>query len=437
MNYKETLDFLFNSLPMYQRIGKAAYKANLDNTLALDNALGNPHRYFKTIHVAGTNGKGSVSHMLASIFREAGYVTGLYTSPHLIEFRERIMIDGKMIGQKEVVNFVNRIKHEIIEIQPSFFEMTVAMAFDHFARKKVDIAIIETGMGGRLDSTNIISPVLSLITSIAMDHAEFLGNTELLIAKEKGGIIKLGVPVIAGINTPEVGEILMGIAEEKGSRIVFAGDIREFLFQTFSPNNTSFFHYINRQSDQPEMIHTDLTGTYQHENINNVLAAIDLLRESGWNLPESAVSRGLLHVGKNTGLRGRWEILGNNPRIIADTAHNEEGVRAVMEQLEQVPGRRLHIVWGMVGDKPVEKILILLPQNALYYFTQPSIERAMPVDRLVEAAGDAGIKGGSFSTVPDAFAAAKSGAERDDTIFIGGSTFVVADLLQAWRTPQI
>jgi dihydrofolate synthase / folylpolyglutamate synthase len=429
MNYRETIDFLFNSLPMYQRTGKAAYKANLNNTIALDTALGHPHRQFKSVLVAGTNGKGSVSHMLASIFREAGYTTGLYTSPHLVDFRERIRVNGEMIGEEHVVRFVDRIKDEIDRIQPSFFEMTVAMAFDHFAREKVDIAIIETGMGGRLDSTNIINPVVSLITSIAMDHAEFLGDTEVLIAREKGGIIKKGTPVIIGKNCEEVCEVLTEMAGEKEAGILFADRIRDFLFQTFTVGQTSHFHFKNHESGESETIHSDLSGTYQSENINLVLTAIGLLREAGWDLPDDAVADGFAHVKRNTALRGRWEILGANPRIIADTAHNESGIRAVMAQLKQVPSKRLHIVWGMVGDKPVEAILQHLPKEAVYYFTQPAIPRAMPVENLVQRTGAAGLQGDAYPAVAEAFAAAKKAAGPDDTIYIGGSTFVVGDLL--------
>lgn len=429
MNYQETIDFLFSSLPMYQRTGKAAYKANLDNTIALDTVLGHPHLRFKSIHVAGTNGKGSVSHMLASIFREAGYTTGLYTSPHMVDFRERIRVNGEMIGEAQVVGFVGRIKDEIDRIQPSFFEMTVAMAFDHFAREKVDIAIIETGMGGRLDSTNIITPVVSLITNISMDHAEFLGDTEVLIAREKGGIIKEGVPVIVGKNSDEVRDVFTEMAREKGSGIIFSDRIRNFLFQTFTASQTSHFHFKNHETGESEIILTDLTGTYQSENINVVLTTIGLLREAGWDLSEDAVVNGFAHVKRNTALRGRWEILGANPRIIADTAHNESGVRAVMTQLKQVPFKRLHIVWGMVGDKPVDAIIQHLPQEAVYYFTQPSIPRALPVEGLVQRAGAAGLKGESYPTVAEAFAAAGKAAGQDDTIYIGGSTFVVGDLL--------
>ncbi len=459
MNYRETIDFLFSSLPMYQRTGKAAYKANLDNTIALDKAVGHPHRQFRSIHVAGTNGKGSVSHMLASIFQEAGYKTGLYTSPHLVDFRERIRIDGEMIGEEQVVGFVRRIKDEIERIQPSFFEMTVAMAYDHFAREKVDMAIIETGMGGRLDSTNIINPVISLITNISMDHAEFLGNTEVLIAREKGGIIKKGVPVIVGKNREEVCGVFSEIAWEKGSGIIFADKIRAFLFQTLTASQTSNFHFKNLETRQTETILSDLTGAYQSENISLVLAAVEMMRNyelrgqpgvmteddvmkedglvredgmlkgAGWDIPEAAIVRGFEHVKENTGLRGRWEILGNNPRIIADTAHNEAGVRAVMDQLKQVPSRKLHIVWGMVGDKPVDTILQHLPREAVYYFTQPSIPRAMPVENLVQKAVAAGLRGNAFRSVTEAFGEAKLAAGPDDTIYIGGSNFVVADFL--------
>ncbi len=307
------------------------------------------------------------------------------------------------------------------------------MAFDHFAREKVDIAIIETGMGGRLDSTNIVTPLLSLITNISIDHAEFLGNTEVLIAREKGGIIKPGVPVIVGVNNGDIYNVFEQIAEEKKSNILFASDSREFRFQTFTADQTALFHFYNRQTGQPEVVHSDLSGRYQHENINLAMAATDLLRESGWKLPENAVSKGMLHVKSNTGLRGRWEILGTNPRIIADTAHNREGVRAVMGQLKEVPARRLHIVWGMVGDKPIDAIFQYLLQEAVYYFTQPSIPRAMPVDRLVATARTAGLKGSAFATVATAFAAAVHAAKPDDTIFVGGSTFVVADFLQTFR----
>lgn len=429
MTYQETIDFLFSSLPMYQRSGKAAYKANLDNTLALDKALGHPHKTFRSIHIAGTNGKGSVSHMLASIFREARYKTGLYTSPHLLDFRERIRVDGQMIPEARVTTFVERIREVIESMRPSFFEMTVAMAFDHFAREKVDIAIIETGMGGRLDSTNIITPVLSLITSISMDHAEFLGDTPELIAHEKGGIIKPHIPVAAGNNSTTVDAVFSRIAEEKNSTLCFAGHDRSYRYHTTTPDNLSVFHFANHRHNTPEAVMTDLQGVYQHENISLVLTAIELLNGMQLQLHGDAVARGFSRVVRNTALRGRWEILGANPRIITDTAHNEGGILPVMKQLQQLPAKTLHIVWGMAGDKATAQIFRLLPPEATYYFTMPSIPRAMPVDDLLQRATAAGLRGSAFNTVAEAFKAARSAAEPEDTIFVGGSTFVVADLL--------
>ncbi len=430
MTYQETIDFLFSSLPMYQRSGKAAYKANLDNTIALDKALGHPHKAFSSIHIAGTNGKGSVSHMLASIFREAGYKTGLYTSPHLLDFRERIRIDGEMIAEEQVTAFVERIRRLIEAMRPSFFEMTVAMAFDHFAREQVDIAIIETGMGGRLDSTNIITPVLSLITSISMDHAEFLGDTPELIAREKGGIIKPGIPVVAGRNSTSVNAVFSRMAETQNSQLLFADHARTFRYHTTTPDNLSLFHFTNHQNNAPETVLTDLQGTYQHENISLVLTAIERLNGMQLQLTSEAVGRGFARVKKNTALRGRWEILGANPRIIADTAHNAGGILPVMEQLRQVPAKRLHIVWGMVGDKATEEIFRLLPPEARYYFTSPSIPRAMPVNDLLQQATAAGLHGSAFHTVEEAFEAARTAAQPEDTIFVGGSTYVIADLLK-------
>ncbi len=429
MNYQETIDFLFESLPMFQRLGKAAYKANLDNTIALDNALGHPHRKFRSVHIAGTNGKGSVSHMLASVFQEAGYKTGLYTSPHMIDFRERIRINGEMIGEQQVVDFVGSNKEVIDKIKPSFFEMTVAMAFDHFAREKVDIAIVETGMGGRLDSTNIITPEVSVITSISLDHMEFLGENEALIAAEKAGIIKNKIPCISGKNTLQVNEVLEKVAAEKNTQLIYSDRKRNFEYQTFTIDNASIFHYRDLLVPGKTRITSDLGGAYQGENINIVLTTIETLKERSWEIPREAVSRGLAAVRKNTSLLGRWEILGANPRVICDTAHNEAGIRIVMEQLQNVPAKNIHIVWGMVGDKSIEKILPLLPANAVYYFTQPSIPRAMPVDIMVEKARDAGLSGSNHKLVEEAFKAALKNAETEDTIFIGGSTFVVADLL--------
>ncbi len=430
MNYEATIEFLFEQLPMYQRSGKAAYKANLDNTHALDSFLGHPHRNFRSVHVAGTNGKGSVSHMLASVLTAAGFKTGLYTSPHLLDFRERIMIDGEMIGKEEVVDFTERICETLETIQPSFFEMTVAMAFDHFARSKVDIAVIETGMGGRLDSTNIIAPILSIITNISLDHTEFLGGTIELIAAEKGGIIKEEVPLVVGENTASVIRVLSDMAAKKKAPFTEASTLRSFSFQTQTPDQEhTIFHYKNLQTDRSEDVKTDLGGHYQKENINTVLAAIDNLRASDLDIPPKAIERGLSAVKTNTSLRGRWEILGANPRIICDTAHNTAGVSAVSEHLRNIQHRHLHIVWGMVGDKPAGELLGLMPAEATWYFTQPSIPRAMNVEDLRNRAEAAGLHGKAFPTVLQAFEAAKREAGMEDTVFIGGSTFVVADLL--------
>ncbi len=429
MNYAETIEFLFSSLPMFQRTGKAAYKANLDNTHALDQVLGHPHKKFKSIHIAGTNGKGSVSHTLASVLQESGYRTGLYTSPHLVDFRERIRINGQMIGKDQVVGFVEEHMEAIEKIQPSFFEMTVAMAFDHFARQQVDIAVIETGMGGRLDSTNIITPEVAVLTRISLDHTEFLGNTEALIAAEKAGIIKEKVPVIAGNNTETVRRVFNEVAIQRNCPIHYATDDRTFSFQTFSGDQHSIFHYRNLASQEQESYRTDLLGRYQHENLSLALSTIDVLREAGWKIPVPAMRSGLQHIRNNTSLRGRWEILGANPRIICDTAHNASGVKAVMEQLQQTPSRKLHVVWGMVGDKPLEEVFQYLPADAVYYFTQPSIPRAMPVEELHKKAVNQGLSCTKYNSVQEAFQHALQASSPEDSLFIGGSTFVVADLL--------
>ncbi|MFC2089922.1 bifunctional folylpolyglutamate synthase/dihydrofolate synthase [Bacteroidota bacterium] len=436
MNYKETIQFLFSSLPMYQRDGKAAYKSNLNNTYVLDKALNHPHTKFKSIHIAGTNGKGSVSHMLASVFQAAGYKTGLYTSPHLLDFRERIRINGEKITEQAVVDFVERIEPVIRKIHPSFFEMTVAMAFDYFANEEVDIALIETGMGGRLDSTNIIQPVISVITSISMDHSEFLGNTLSRIAEEKCGIIKHNTPLISVSDPPEVKESILQAAESKKAKVFWANELWAFTYQMQSMNNTSLFHYHKVLMNAEEVFESDLTGSYQAENLSIALTTFDLLSENGWKIEKVHISEGLASVKKRTSLLGRWDILGANPRIICDTAHNSEGIQAVFNQLKEIPAKRLHVIWGMVSEKNPETILPLLPKNALYYFTQPSVPRRMPVEKLEAVAHDAGLKGNTFTDVKAAYDAAIAAAEPEDTVFIGGSTFVAADLY-AFLKPDI
>lgn len=429
MNYRETIEYLFTSLPMYQRSGKAAYKANLDNTLALDQLLEHPHRKFPSIHIAGTNGKGSVSHMLASVFQEAGYKTGLYTSPHLLDFRERIRINGAMISEDAVVSFVEKIKKLSEEIQPSFFEITVAMAFACFAEEEVDIAIIETGMGGRLDSTNIITPVLSVITNISLDHTEFLGDTVDKIAFEKAGIIKQDTPCVSGVDNPPADSVITRIASERNASLYCSYQEREFQFQTLLPDGKSMFYFAD-SSGKKMATGSDLPGSYQSENISLALTALNLLKQMGWTISPEALSAGMENVRKNTGIRGRWETLGSNPRVICDNAHNAAGVAAVVEQLLNTPAAALHIVWGMVSDKSAGDILKLLPQSATYYFTRASIPRAKPAGELQREAATAGLKGNTYPSVKEAYDAALSAASSDDLVFVGGSTFVVADLLK-------
>jgi dihydrofolate synthase/folylpolyglutamate synthase len=431
MNYREAIDFLFNSLPMYQRVGKAAYRDNLLNTERLDEYFSHPHRLYPTIHVAGTNGKGSVSHMLASLLQQSGYRTGLYTSPHLLDFRERIRVNGKPIPEQEVTGFVNAHRPIIREISPSFFEMTVAMAFDHFAREQVDMAVIETGMGGRLDSTNIIRPLLTVITNISMDHMEFLGNDLASIAREKGGIIKQGVPLVVGITEREAEQVLISMAAEKEAPVTLAREAFEPVSRTFSRDGTILVRMQERRSGSLETFSCDLTGDYQQENLATVLTAIDSLRGLGWNLPGSSVAAGLRTVAGNTGIMGRWQTVGSSPRSICDAAHNRAGIAAAIGQVMQLPWKDLHVVWGLVSDKDVDSILPLLPVKARYYFTRAGVPRSMDAGILREAAGKYGLSGKAFETVKEAYAAARKQAGADDMIFTSGSTFVVADLLHS------
>lgn len=433
MNYREAINFLFSSLPMYQRDGKAAYKANLDNTHRLDKHLAYPHRKFQTIHVAGTNGKGSVSHMLAAVFMKAGYKTGLYTSPHLLDFRERIRVNGKTIPKKEVSRFVTE-HHEIIsEISPSFFEMTVAMAFESFAREKVEVAIIETGMGGRLDSTNILTPILSIITNISIDHVQFLGSTLANIAREKGGIIKKSVPLLLGNTGEESKEVLLRMAAKLQAPVHFAPLCFQPVFQTFTLDGKAIFSMRKVQENKVESYTCGLTGHYQQENLSTVLTALTLLREMGWKLSDTSISGGLTDVVSLTGIMGRWQTLGANPRSICDTAHNHAGISAVMEQVKQTPWKKLHIIWGMVSDKETDSILPLLPQAAIYYFAPSTVPRTMNAAKLQKAAARFGLMGNTYPCVADAYKAANDEAGADDMIFTGGSTFVVADLLETFR----
>ncbi|WP_372931894.1 bifunctional folylpolyglutamate synthase/dihydrofolate synthase [Mariniphaga sediminis] len=431
MDYTETLDFLFSRLPMYQRIGPAAYKDNLDNTLRLDNYYGNPHRHFKTIHVAGTNGKGSVSHMLAAVFQAAGYKTGLYTSPHLKDFRERIRINGEMISTDEVVEWVDtfRTNNELWKIEPSFFELTVAMAFDYFARRQVDIAIVEVGLGGRLDSTNIITPEVSIITNIGLDHTAILGDSLEKIALEKAGIIKAGVPVVIGTTQTETKPVFDEVAALKLAPLFYADQEYSVAYALTDTDGNQLLSVEKNGETLFSQVKLDLKGMYQQKNLPAVLKTVELLRQMEWEISDESLLRGLAFAKKMTGLQGRWHILGYNPLLVCDTAHNAEGMTEIVSQLNQTPCKKLHIVLGVVNDKDTRRILSLLPPDAEYYFTRADIPRGLDEKGLALLASEYGLNGATFSSVEKAFASARSRADKNDIVFVGGSTFVVAEIL--------
>ena len=429
MTYQEAIDKLFTSLPMYQRQGKAAYKSNLDNTHLLDSHFGHPHLNYPTIHVAGTNGKGSVSHMIASVLQASGLLTGLYTSPHLLDFRERIRINGQSIPEDEVSAFVSGNQEIIRDVQPSFFEMTVALAFDYFAREQVDVAVIETGMGGRLDSTNIIMPVLSVITNISLDHTEFLGTHPRSIAREKGGIIKENVPLVIGRAEVPTEEVLRSMAREQDAPVVCANQIYETQFRTLNLDGSMQLRFSKKGSSSIRSICCDLSGEYQQENIITAFTALEQLQKLNWKISESHIQEGFASVIASTAILGRWHTMGHNPRSICDTAHNVDGIAAVISQIKQIPWLRLQMVWGMVDDKDLDMILPLLPEEATYYFTNSSVPRSMDSKVLARRAREFGLKGFPFPNVEEAYRAAQKEAGADDMIFTGGSTFVVADLL--------
>ena len=430
MTYKETLDFLFSQLPAFTRIGKAAYKANLDNTIALSESLGSPHLDFKSIHIAGTNGKGSSSHFIASIFQEAGYKTGLFTSPHLKDFRERIRINGKPISKQRVVRFVEENKELFASLKPSFFEMNVALAFSYFAQQKVDIAIIETGLGGRLDSTNIITPELSLITNISFDHRDLLGDTLAKIAYEKAGIIKKQVPIIIGEHAFETDSVFIEKASQLSSNISFAED--EVEWKKFSQHTIdSRMHLqINGLIQKKNiLLNSPLSGHYQLKNLKGVIASIEKLRSLGWNITDENIIQGIANVIKNTGLKGRWDILKTQPLVVADTGHNEAGIKEILEQIRLVTFEKLHVVWGMVNDKEISTILSMMPKDACYYFCQAKIPRALDAQLLASQASEFGLHGKKYSSVRSALNAAKRTAKQHDMVLVGGSTFVVAEII--------
>lgn len=408
MNYKDTLDYLYNSAPLFQQIGAGAYKEGLENTWALDEHFGHPHRSFRSIHIAGTNGKGSCSHTLAAILQEAGYKVGLYTSPHLIDFRERIRVNGQPVPEAYVIRFVEEERAFFEPLHPSFFELTTAMAFRYFAEEKVDVAVVEVGLGGRLDCTNIIRPDLCIITNISLDHVQFLGDTLEKIAGEKAGIIKPGIPVVIGETTPETRPVFQKKAEEVGAPIHFA-------------------------EEEVKEVHPDweyeLKGLYQEKNRRTLWAALPLLQGGGYQISESDIQAGFAHVVELTGLMGRWQKLQEHPTVVCDTGHNVGGIQYIAEQLRRQVFRQLHIVIGMVNDKDVRGVLALLPREATYYFTQASVKRALPAGQLARLAAEAGLQGTCYPDVPSAVRAAQKESLPEDFILVGGSSFIVADLL--------
>lgn len=424
MNYLETVEYLYKQTPAYQQVGQSAYKVGLDNSLALDAHFGYPHRHYRTIHVAGTNGKGSTSHLLAAVLSEAGYKVGLYTSPHLIDFRERIRVNGEMIDQQFVVDFVKNHREAFEPIMPSFFELTMEMAFVYFQTMEVDVAIIETGLGGRLDSTNIISPNLSIITNIGFDHTQYLGNTLPKIAAEKAGIIKSNTPVVIGeVENDEVRKVFIKKAQEENAPIVFAEETMDNFTSEITPDGWIL------NNDSYQNLQSELGGWVQNRNARTVLTAIHELMKLGYKIPKQAVYNGFAKVTELTGLIGRWQTLHEKPKVVCDTGHNEHGIRYIVKQLAMENYDTLHIVFGMANDKDLSAILAMMPKNAIYYFTQASVDRALDVNILAENALKQGLKGDKYSTVELALKVAKENANENDFIFIGGSSFVVADAL--------
>jgi len=434
MNYQETIQYLYTQLPMFTRDGASAYKANLDNTIELCKRLDNPQHKFKSVHVGGTNGKGSTSHMLAAVLQTAGYKTGLYTSPHLKDFRERIRINGQMISEQTVIDFVAGHKPDFDDIRPSFFEMTVGLAFDIFAKEKVDIAIIEVGLGGRLDSTNIINPLLSIITNIGWDHMNILGDTLQLIAAEKAGIIKPDTLVIVGEHQPEVAQIFIDKARLASTDILFASDIWEIQNSKVKSQKENLLDLTATKNSQLKIhnsqltIQLDLTGSYQLKNVKTVLTAIDELRIQGFNITDDDIRTGLSQVTL-TGLHGRWETLTEKPLTICDTGHNPEGIQEVLQNIASVNYKHLHFVIGMVNDKDITKVLNMLPKDATYYFCKPDIPRGLEAESLRLKAESIGLQGTTYTSVKQALQAAQNSADDNDLVFVGGSTFVVAEVV--------
>ena len=429
MNYQETIDYLLSYLPMFQRIGAAAYKADIYNTVELMKALGNPEKKFKSIHVAGTNGKGSSSHLIASILREKGLKVGLHTSPHLKDFRERIKIDNKMCDEEFVINFVENNKELIERIKPSFFETAVAMAFTYFAQENVDIAIIEVGMGGRLDSTNVINPLACLITNISFDHTQFLGNSLEKIAEEKAGIIKQNTPVVISQTQKETQNIFSAKANEKNSPICFADSYLSCENVNHSQGLLKMDIYKNGV-ERIKNLQPSLSGYYQQKNILGVVALIDTLNQyHNFNISDEEIKQGIENLSSNFPIAGRWQTLCNKPLTICDTGHNEDGLKYVIEQIKNTPHEKLRFVLAMVNDKDVNKVLSMLDKDAEYYLSQAKIPRALPVDELAEKAMQAGLSFTKYDTISQALAQAQEDAKENDLVFVGGSTFTVAEVV--------
>ena len=425
MTYDETVNYLFNCAPLFQQVGSSAYKEGLDTTLALDEHFGHPHRKFRTIHVAGTNGKGSCSHTLASILQSAGYRVGLYTSPHLIDFRERIRINGEPVSKEFVVEFVAREKEFFEPLHPSFFELTTAMAFTYFALQKVDVAVVEVGLGGRLDCTNIISPDACIITNISPDHTQFLGHTLTEIAGEKAGIIKAGTPVVIGETTPETKRVFENKAKEVGAPIIFAEEEKALI--EAHPHNDGYFYRTTLHGT----IYGELGGDYQRKNTNTILTAVQQLQNIGYNIGQQAIEQGFASVTASTGLMGRWQKIGEQPRVVCDAGHNIGGISYIVEQLKRQEYNTLRIIFGMVNDKDISSVLAMMPREAEYYFTQAGVKRALPSEELMHKAAEYNLFGNHYPTVAEALEAAKKDASPDDFIFVGGSCFIVADLLSS------
>ena len=429
MNYSQTTQFLFNSFPSYQNVGAGAYKEGLQNITEMCRRLGNPQRNYLTIHVAGTNGKGSTSHILASVLQQAGYCVGLFTSPHLVDFRERIRVNGEMISEREVVAFVGEHKEEMVALGLSFFEMTTAMAFNHFSERDVEVAIIETGLGGRLDSTNIITPILSVITNIGLEHTAMLGTTIGEIAFEKAGIIKPGVPVVVGESDPESDAVFDHTAAERGSLLTYAD--REWEVVESEPSGEYVRYHIQRPRDgRTQMLDLDLLGNYQRKNILTVRTAVSILRHhTTLNISTRALVEGMRSVVSSTGLMGRWQKLGSSPRVYCDTGHNAHGLREVVEQIHAQEYNKLYMVIGMVSDKDFDAVIPLMPRDAYYIFTAASVARSLPAEELASKFLHEGFRGEVAPDVHAAYRRTVELASDDDLIFVGGSTFVVADLL--------